>query len=173
MSALNEKQQEEFDKCLSVYRSPGTRTSRGTSEKSWLKHVIPLQKEDPDLPDKIFQWIISFNLYQKEVGESIQFNRGFQVFLNNNGWRDEIPSRFEAKEKQESALCPCCKEEGKIKIQNKSFCEKYYRNNLMSQKERGMLKYYIKKYNLIRGDETSQEFQQRCKESTRGKTIGV
>ena len=95
--------EEWFEQCYSVYKAPGTRTKKGMALKSWKK-INP----DETLANQIFEAILAQNRYQKSIGESMQYNRGFQVWLNQDGWLDEIPSVAE-KRTVVGDLCKCGK----------------------------------------------------------------
>jgi len=156
---LNPKQQEIFDRCYAVYKCPKSRKQLGAEKKTWEKLKI-----SDELGEEIFEHLLAMNRYNRDVGASLEYKRGFCVYLNNNGWEDEIPSRSEAKTVTEASLCPCCGRQGSVKIARKTFCEKYYLNNNMDPKDRVRLKASRKKHNLRKGvNETSKDFRARSK----------
>jgi hypothetical protein len=99
---LSEDHQEAFDKCYAVYRCPGSRKQRGASEKAWKK-----LNPSKELIETIFQAILAQNRYQDAANESDKYNRGFSVWLNNSGWRDQIGSHSEVE--KHSSKCNCGK----------------------------------------------------------------
>ena len=76
-----------FDKCYSVYRK---KKARGQAETTW-------QKWNPDdqLTNEIFEAILAQNRAGEAYCET-RFLRNFSTYLNDKGWKDEIPSVMEA-----------------------------------------------------------------------------
>ena len=157
MPTLNSKQQETFDKCYAVYKCPKGRLKKGSAEVSWKKRVLT-----DELGNEIFEHILSFNRYQRDVGERIDYNRGFTEYLNQYGWRDEIPSRSEAKVATDVKPCNCCQTMGKIVIGSQSFCDDEYRR-FQPNKYANQLNEVRREHKLFKQEgESSAEFRKRC-----------
>lgn len=98
---LTEKQQELFEKCYGIW--PPGRKQRGACEKSW-KSLNP----DEILANEILQTIIAWNHYWRSVNQDLKYVRLFSTWLNQRGWRDEIPSvSGETKKEMVTEKCQC------------------------------------------------------------------
>ena len=110
---LTPAQQKRFDKCYGVYRK---KASRGVCEQTWGKYDF-----DDEMTLKIFDAIVAQNLADKNE-TPIKFIKGFAVFLNNSGWKDEIESKQEKQFKSVAHKCKC----GLDSKHKGGYCDKCY-----------------------------------------------
>ncbi len=150
-SDLSDKQQELFDSCYLRWKG---NQDRGPAEKAWKK--LNPSEEDTKF---IMNYIIAMNIQNKHEKKARKFIGGFGPFLTQKKWRNELP---DVKKGDKTAVKECnC---GKPVTSPQNLCTACWEENNPNKWKRNWTEDSRKTGLIPRPDETTQEWQTRCRE---------
>ena len=98
ITTLPKWSQDLFNKCYTVW--PAGRKQRGVCEQSWTK-----LNPNEELANDIYQRILAWNRYYRDNSVDLKYVRLFSTWLNQKGFKDDIPSHTEETEETKNHVC--------------------------------------------------------------------